>query len=127
MTDAEAKLWQALRREQIKGVSFRRQHPVGPYVLDFYAPRLQLAVEVDGGQHAEQRKQADDQRTEWLNAKGIAVVRYWNNDVLANLQGVLSDLVAHIERLALAEATPSLTLPLSGGRKAGGSPDGSNA
>jgi hypothetical protein len=52
MTDAERKLWQVLRREQIKGVSFRRQHPVGPFTLDFYAPALKLGIEIDGGQHA---------------------------------------------------------------------------
>ncbi|WP_347341744.1 endonuclease domain-containing protein, partial [Bradyrhizobium uaiense] len=87
------------------GFSFRKQHPIGPYTVDFYCSRLHLAVEVDGGQHAEQRKQADDRRTQWLAEKGVTVVRYWNNDVLSNLEGVLSDLVAHIERLVQAEAT----------------------
>ncbi|GKQ55852.1 endonuclease domain-containing protein [Bradyrhizobium sp. Ce-3] len=115
MTDAEARLWRALRRDQLNGFSFRKQHPIGPYTVDFYCSRLHLAVEVDGGQHAEQRKQADDRRTQWLAEKGVMVVRYWNNDVLSNLEGVLSDLVAHIERLAQAEATPTPTLPLSGG------------
>ncbi|WP_426441953.1 endonuclease domain-containing protein [Bradyrhizobium genosp. P] len=113
MTEAESRLWRALRRDQLNGFSFRKQHPIGPYTLDFYCSRLRLAVEVDGGQHAEQRKQADDRRTAWLAEKGATVVRYWNNDVLSNLEGVLSDLLAHMERLSQAATTP--TLPLSGG------------
>ena len=114
ITDAENRLWGALRRDQLNGLHFRRQHPVGPFTLDFYCPSLRLAVEVDGGQHAEQQKQADDRRTCWLAEKGVVVVRYWNNDVLLNLEGVLSDLLTHAERLAQA-ATPSPTPPLSGG------------
>ena len=115
MTDAEARLWRALRRDQLNGLHFRRQHPIGPFIVDFYCPSLRLAVEVDGGQHAEQVKQADDRRTRWLADKGVVVVRYWNNDVLSNLEGVLSDLVRHAERRAQAEKTASPTLPLSGG------------
>ncbi len=119
MTDAENRLWRALRRDQLNGLHFRRQHPVGPFTLDFYCPSLRLAVEVDGGQHAEQRKQADDRRTRWLAEKGVMVVRYWNNDVLLNLEGVLSDLLTHAERLAQVAATPSPALPLSGGGEEG--------
>jgi very-short-patch-repair endonuclease len=116
MTDAERRLWQALRRGQLNGVQFRRQHPLGPYKLDFYCSSLRLAVEVDGGQHAESRKRADDQRTHWLADKDIEVVRYWNNDVLSNLQGVLEDLLTHVERRA-SGLTPSPPLPLPGGGK----------
>ena len=117
MTDAESRLWRNLRRDQLDGFSFRKQHPIGPYTVDFYCSRLRLAVEVDGGQHAEQRKQADDRRTEWLATKGVTVVRYWNNDVLSNLEGVLRDLLAHTERLSQAATTPTPALPLSGGGK----------
>ena len=117
MIDAEARLWRALRRDQLNGLSFRRQHPVGPYTVDFHCSKLRLAVEVDGGQHAALRKQSDDRRTAWLAEKGITVVRYWNNDVLSNLDGLLSDLLAQTEAMAQA-ATPTLTLPpLSGGGK----------
>jgi len=115
LTDAEQRLWRALRRDQLNGLSFRRQHPLGPYTVDFYCPHLRLVVEVDGGQHAEQRKQADERRTQWLAEKGVTVVRYWNNEVLSNLQGVLSDLLEHAERLLQAEKTPTPALPLSGG------------
>ncbi len=115
MTDAESCLWRALRRDQLNGFSFRKQHPIGLYTVDFYCSRLRLAVEVDGGQHAEDHKQADDRRTQWLADKGVTVVRYWNNDVLSNLDGVLSDLVVHMERLSQVATTPTPTLPLSGG------------
>lgn len=118
MTDAEGRLWRALRRDQLDGLHFRRQHPIGPFTLDFYCPSLRLAVELDGGQHAEQQKPADERRTRWLAGKGIAVIRYWNNDVLGNLPGVLDDLVAHLERRA-RDMTPSPALPLSGGGSSG--------
>jgi very-short-patch-repair endonuclease len=118
MTDAEARLWRALRRGQLNGLQFRRQHPIGPLTLDFFCPTLRLAIEIDGGQHAVQQKRADERRTQWLSEKNIAVVRYWNNDVFSNLQGVLSDLTARLEKRTQErkqEMTPSPTLPLSGG------------
>ncbi len=118
MTDAEARLWRALRRDQLNGFHFRRQHPIGPFTVDFYCPSVHLAVEVDGGQHAERNRQADQQRTRWLAQKGVVVVRYWNNDVLSNLPGVLSDLAEKVESLVGA-LTPSPTLPLSGGGRTG--------
>lgn len=114
MTDAEAQLWRTLRRGQLNGLQFRRQHPVGPFTLDFYCPGLRLAIELDGGQHAAKQKQADERRTRLLSEKNIAVIRYWNNDVFSNLQGVLADLVAVIEKRS-REATPSPALPLPGG------------
>jgi very-short-patch-repair endonuclease len=116
MTDVETKFWHALRRGQINSFSFRRQHPVGPFTLDFYCPTLRLAIELDGGQHAVQQKQ-DERRTQFLSEKGLAVVRYWNNDISGNLQGALADLVDRIEKRR-CEVTPSPTLPLSGGGSA---------
>jgi very-short-patch-repair endonuclease len=117
MTDAESRLWRALRRGQLNGYHFRRQHPVGPFTLDFYCPSLRLAIELDGGQHAAQQKQADERRTRFLLEKNIAVVRYWNNDVFGNFQGVLADLVTVIEK-RVRDVTPSPSLPLSGGGSA---------
>ncbi|WJR81855.1 endonuclease domain-containing protein [Bradyrhizobium sp. NP1] len=119
MTNAESRLWQSLRRDQLNGLHFRRQHPIGPFTLDFYCPSLRLAVEVDGGQHAEQRRFADERRTRWLAERNIAVVRYWNNDIHENLQGVLADLVAQLKRRS-HEVTPSPPLPLSGGGRTHG-------
>ena len=114
MTEAETRLWRALRRGQFNGLRFRRQHPVGPFTLDFYCPSLRLAIELDGGQHALQQKQADERRTRFLSEKNIAVIRYWNNDIFGNLRGVLADLITVIEKRTRV-VTPSPTLPLSGG------------
>jgi very-short-patch-repair endonuclease len=114
LTGAETRLWRALRRGQLNGLQFRRQHPLGPFTLDFYCPRLRLAIELDGGQHAEQKRLADARRTRFLSEKNISVVRYWNNDIFGNLQGVLADLAAITEKRE-HELTPSPTLPLSGG------------
>jgi very-short-patch-repair endonuclease len=86
-TDAEIRLWSRLRRKQLKGFRFRRQHPMGGYVLDFFCPEANLVVEVDGGQHAE--SEHDAVRTEWLEERGYRVIRFWNNDVLTNTEGVL--------------------------------------
>ena len=84
---------------------------MGPYVLDFYCPAHRLAVELDGGQHNfEAQQQRDERRTRWLDAKGMKLIRFWNNDVTGNFNGVLSE----IARVA-SELTPSPTLPLSGG------------
>jgi very-short-patch-repair endonuclease len=93
MTDAETKLWQSLRREQL-GVKFRKQHPMPPFILDFYCVEKKLAIELDGGQHNEAEAIAyDARRSEWLKAQGITVLRFWNNDVLSNLEGVLAVVV----------------------------------
>ncbi|HEV2549461.1 MAG TPA: endonuclease domain-containing protein [Stellaceae bacterium] len=86
-TDAEIRLWSRLRGKQLKAYRFRRQHPMGPYVVDFFCADAKLVVEVDGGQHADSK--SDDARTRWLEARGYRVIRFWNNDVLANTEGVL--------------------------------------
>jgi very-short-patch-repair endonuclease len=91
-TDAENRLWLHLRRKQLRGLRFRRQHPIGRYVVDFFCPEAKLIIEVDGGQHAA-REAADDIRTSWLEARGYRVLRFWNNDVLANTEGVLFAIV----------------------------------
>lgn len=88
-TDAEAQLWSRLRNRQIDGWKFRRQVPYGGYVLDFYCAEAKRAIEVDGGQHAEERKDLDDRRTEFLALDGVKVIRYWNGDVLENIDGVV--------------------------------------
>jgi very-short-patch-repair endonuclease len=90
MTDAERKLWSRLRNAQLDGYKFRRQAPLGPYVLDFFCEAERLAVEVDGRQHAE--NEDDVRRTAWLITRGYRVVRFWNNDVLQNIDGVLEKL-----------------------------------
>jgi very-short-patch-repair endonuclease len=116
-----------LRAGQIDGQSFRRQHPAGPYVLDFYCPALRLAIELDGGQHNFDAEAARDvQRDAWLKARGVTVLRFWNSDVIENMTGVLeriSIVVAELSQQATPTRPPSLRwrsasaadLPLSGG------------
>jgi very-short-patch-repair endonuclease len=81
-------LWYFLRNRQLAGFKFRRQIPIGPYVADFVCVEAQLIVELDGGQHAEQ-VQRDQARTRYLVALGFRVLRFWNNDVLAQTESVL--------------------------------------
>jgi very-short-patch-repair endonuclease len=91
MTDAEWRLWYYLRAGRFQGWKFRRQVPLGNYVVDFLCEEARVIVEVDGGQHAE-RVDHDRERTEWLKTQGYNVIRFWNNDVLANTEGVLMTL-----------------------------------
>jgi very-short-patch-repair endonuclease len=118
-TDVEMKVWQKLRNHQL-GVDFRRQHPAGHYVLDFYAPTVRLAVELDGGQHAQTATVAGDRlRTRWFEERGVTMLRFWNSDVVANLPGVLEVLAAKAAELQSSGMTPTrrwrADLPLSGG------------
>ena len=87
-TDAERKLWQHLKAKQLQGLKFRRQSPMGNYVLDFICYEKNLVIELDGGQHSiEHRK--DELRDNWLKQQGFKVLRFWNNEVLTNTAGVL--------------------------------------
>ena len=87
MTDAERRLWSVLRGRQL-GWKFRRQYPLGPYILDFACFDTKAAIEVDGGQHA--ASPSDERRTAWLEAQGWRVLRFWNNEVLENTEGVVA-------------------------------------
>ncbi|MEE9284574.1 MAG: endonuclease domain-containing protein [Dehalococcoidia bacterium] len=88
--EVEMRLWRLLRARQVGGAKFRRQHPIGPYIADFYCHKARLVVEVDGGGHAEDTQAAADaRRTAWLEGTGIRVLRFWDNDVLQNPEGVL--------------------------------------
>ncbi len=87
-TDAERRLWAALRDRRLSGYRFRRQYPVANFIVDFACTRHRLIVEADGGQHAD--SEADRDRTAWLEREGWRVLRFWNNDVLANTDGVVS-------------------------------------
>jgi very-short-patch-repair endonuclease len=96
-TDAESVLWRHLRAHRFAGHKFKRQHPIGPYIVDFVCFGSRLIIEVDGGQHLENER--DAKRDAWLQAQGFVVVRVWNNDVLSRTEAVL-DLLA--ERLPLS-------------------------
>ena len=101
-TLAETKLWLALRSHQLENIHFRRQHPIGNYIVDFCAPQAKLIIELDGSQHLEQADY-DAERTEFLQSKGYRVLRFWNRDVLNNLDGVMI--------MILDAVNPDPTLP----------------
>ncbi|MEI7845505.1 MAG: DUF559 domain-containing protein [Chloroflexota bacterium] len=88
MTPAEIKLWAHLRAHSLKDVHFRNQHAIGNYIVDFCAPLQKLIVELDGSQHLEQ-EQYDAERSAFLTSKGYRLLRFWNKDVLNDIQGVL--------------------------------------
>ena len=111
-TDAERRIWAALRAHRMYGASFRRQTPIGPYIVDFVCHAASLIIELDGGQHfEEEHMQRDVRRDVYLAGKGFRVLRFNNYDVMTNRQGVLETIAA-----AIASA-PSPTLPRKRGRE----------
>jgi very-short-patch-repair endonuclease len=89
-TDAERNLWSRLRNKQIEGAKFRRQQFMGPYIVDFVSLEKKLVIEIDGGQHnKDESRETDEKRTEWLKEIGYEVLRFWDNEVLTNIEGVL--------------------------------------
>jgi very-short-patch-repair endonuclease len=111
MTDAEKRMWYRLRAHRFGDLSFRRQLPIGNYVVDFVCLEARLIVEIDGGQHSE--NQTDAARDAWLRSQGFQVLHFWNNDVLSNTDGVLHEVAE-----AISKAPPSLALPRKGGGNA---------
>ena len=110
MTDAEQCLWHCLRGKQLDGFRFRKQHPMARFVLDFYCPTVQLAIEIDGAQHnTSPGRVSDEERTHCLTAHGIRVLRFWNHEVLQDLPGVL-------QRVWDALHLPPSCPPPAGGR-----------
>ena len=107
MTDAERRLWYRLRAHRFDGLKFKRQTPIGPYIVDFACLGRKLVIEVDGGQHADNRN--DVVRDDYLRTEGFRVLRFWNNDVLRNTQGVL-------ELILSTFSTPSPGSPPSAAR-----------
>ena len=102
MTDAEQALWFRLRRKQIGGVQFYRQKPVGNYILDFYAPEVNLVVELDGSQHLDEgMKKKDRVRTAFLRTQGLAVLRFDDRQVLTEMDGVLEVILNHVTKSKL--------------------------
>ena len=87
-TNAERLLWRQLKVKQVRGVQFRRQHPIEPYIVDFCAIRQRLVIELDGGQHNENAA-ADETRTKFLESRGYRVLRFWNHEVFLQLEAVM--------------------------------------
>ena len=94
-TDAEKLLWSHLRNRQLKGYKFRRQYPIDNYIIDFYCSENSLAIELDGGQHI-QRVHYDQERTKRLQKHGIQIIRFWDNEVLQNINGVLEQILVNL-------------------------------
>jgi very-short-patch-repair endonuclease len=106
-TDTERLLWKYLRAKQMEGYKFRRQEPIGSYIVDFVCQEKRIIIELDGGQHSVERER-DNKRDNWLEEQGYKVLRFWNNEVLTNTEGILEvikDCLNH----------PPLTPPLKGG------------
>ena len=115
-TDAERKLWRALARIPLDGTHFRRQAPIGPFIADFVCLTAKLVIELDGGQHSESAQVARDaMRTAWLEREGYQVVRFWNDDVLRDLESVLDTIYAALYGSTTAEPD-TLTPPRTASR-----------
>lgn len=97
MTDAELRLWRELKRKQIGGMRFRRQCPIGPYIVDFVCLSAGVVIEIDGGQHAE--SVSDAVRDTELSSRGFRILRFWNNEVLENIEGVCDMIVRYADAL----------------------------
>ncbi len=105
MTDVGRALWAILRNRQLEGFKFRRQATLGQYIVDFLCVEVALVIELDGGQHSEE---SDRQRTAWLEAQGFQVVRFWNHDVAANLDGVAQMICdALLKKKTLTQPSPA--------------------
>jgi very-short-patch-repair endonuclease len=109
-TDAERLLWQKLRFWQVDGCKFRRQQPLGRYIVDFVCLQKRLIIELDGGQHAQQTDY-DKDRDGWLRDQGFVVLRFWNNHVLNNSDGIMEVIVKNLKD------TPCLSPSPQGGRR----------
>jgi very-short-patch-repair endonuclease len=127
MSNAEVILWSRLRRNQVHGVTFRRQHPIGPYIADFACWEARLVIEVDGPSHVSDDAQIKDKsRTEFLNQAGWEVIRVWNNDIYNNLHGVMDTIsirvwenMQSIQAVINAGAEPFHPLPSGGSPRRG--------
>jgi very-short-patch-repair endonuclease len=94
-TPAERKLWARIRNDQL-GVNFRRQHAVGIYIPDFCSPKAKLIIELDGSQHLEQQEY-DNERTKYLESLGYKVIRFWNHEVMNNIEGAILSIIHALE------------------------------
>jgi very-short-patch-repair endonuclease len=122
MTGPETRLWSRLRARQLNGIKVRRQHGIGPYIVDFYCPEQSLVIEVDGDSHADAEHIEKDQcRDRYLQSIGLRVVRYRNDDIMKNLDGVLEDLQT---RVSLGATSPSPLTPSSPALGGGGEGEG---
>lgn len=111
-TPAEHRLWQILRAKRLAGFKFKRQLPVDRYIVDFACPARRLIIEADGGQHSESER--DTQRDAYLRSQGFRILRFWNNDILNNLEGVAQLIAAALSTPHPAQASPESPSPSRG-------------
>jgi len=115
LTDAERKLWYRLRDRRLGGLKFKRQAPIGHFVVDFVCPEHHLVIELDGGQHGhEERAMRDRDRSAQLEAMGYLVLRFWNAQVLKDMDGVLTEILGVLDRLDVEPPHPN---PLPAGER----------
>ena len=107
MTDAEKRLWRHLRAYRMQGKKFRRQQPIGRYIVDFVHFGAKVIVEADGGQHNESVR--DEVRDRWLHEQGFLILRFWNHDILQNTEGVLEEIRATVAARPDPSPCPSPT------------------
>ncbi len=104
-TEAEKALWKRMRAKQLQGMKFFRQYSVGPYILDFYCPKIKFAIELDGGQHTfEENRYRDHERSGYLKRHRVDVLRFWNHEVLQHIDAVVDQILKEI--LTRDPATP---------------------
>jgi very-short-patch-repair endonuclease len=113
MTDAERRVWRMLRLHQLNGYKFRRQVPLGRYIADFVCHEARLIVEIDGGQH--DPSLGEIERTRFLESEGYRILRFWNNEVLENLDGVYSTIAAELDRILKPCPFAAKPSPIDGG------------
>jgi very-short-patch-repair endonuclease len=118
MTEAERRIWQILRSEQMQGHKFRRQVPIGRYIADFVCHKARLVIEIDGGQH-ERSSLREIGRSAFLQHEGYRVLRFWNNEVLTNLEGVYATIAEALD-ISPIEAPRHAPSPLMGEGRGGG-------
>jgi very-short-patch-repair endonuclease len=119
MTDAELRLWRILRDRRLSGAKFRRQVPIGPYITDFACFEARLIIEADGGQHAE--SPSDAVRDAWFEKQNFRVLRFWNNDILNNPEGVMTLIATALSLAPTTPPHPAAARPPSPARGEGGS------
>jgi very-short-patch-repair endonuclease len=110
-TDVERRLWAVLRGRRLRGYKFRRQRPIGRFIVDFACIERRLMIEADGGQHADDP--TDAHRTAWLQRNGWRVIRFWNNDILTNTEGVLEAVLHALKDHSPSPPSPAGWVPLS--------------
>ncbi|MBN8647718.1 MAG: endonuclease domain-containing protein [Caulobacterales bacterium] len=105
LTKAEAIIWNYLKGKKIEGVKFRRQFPIGIYIVDFAAVEIKLIIEIDGATHSsDDRVKYDNARTQFLTSQGWKVIRVWNNDIYNNLNGILQSISQIVQELKLSKS-----------------------